>query len=71
MQGCHEFLVWRELLSCVAPTPEDTVAGTEGYTAFIEAERRAISVGETILQTGLWRDSFVRWKETIHLSGGA
>lgn len=65
MQGCHEFLVWRELISCADWVQLDTVVGKEGYAGFMQVERRAISVGERILEKGPWRDSYRRWKQTI------
>jgi len=65
MQGCHEFFVWRELISRSDSVQADTVVGADGYTAFIEIERRAISKGERILAHGPWRSSYLRWKQTI------
>jgi hypothetical protein len=65
MQGCHEFLVWRELMSGADSSPISTIAGTEGYAAFIENERRAIAVGDRILENGPWRNAHVRWKKTF------
>ena len=62
IQGCHELLVWREMLSSPAPTHRDTVPGTEGYDAFIESEKRALLAGEKIFGNGRWRDSYLRWK---------
>ena len=65
MQGCHEFLVWRELVSSAYPVPADTVVGTEGYAAFIQTERHAISLGEQIMAKGPWKDSYWRWRQTV------
>lgn len=65
MQGCHEFLVWRELMSCADSAQADTVDGKEGYATFIQAEMRALSVGQRILGEGPWKNAYLRWKATV------
>lgn len=65
MQGCHEFLVWRELKACADARQADTVAGREGYASFIQVERCALAEGRRILEKGQWKDAYLRWKATV------
>jgi hypothetical protein len=65
MQGCHEFLVWREQMAGPASDPEVTVAGMKGYGAFLHAELRALAAGERILAHGQWREAYHKWRSTF------
>lgn len=67
LQGCHEYLVWREQTTrSQPPAYDDTVAGRICYHNFIETERRAIAAGERFLANGPWREAYWTWRDRLN-----